>query len=616
VTAAVTTTALLCASPALGADIPRQGSVYKDGPSGRYLLDGAWYTRPDPPGAGIGAHYERQAGLAGWSPTTVPNAANAGDFSKTSYLGEVQWYRKDFLTPSAAGGSRWILRFESVNYRSTVWLNGRKLGEHAGAYVPFELAAPKLRPGRPNRLVIRVDSRRTRLDVPPLAVRSDGRFVGGWWNYNGILREVYLRRVRHLDLRELLVRPRIACRSCPANVDVTAVIANVTRTARPATVEGQMGGQRFVLRAANVPAGGGRYLRTRFTIPHPRLWSPQQPSLYLVRFRVRDADGATVQRYTVRTGVRSFSVSPSGQFLINFRPASLRGASMHEDDPLTGAALRPDQLEANMRLLRELGANMTRSHYPMHPLTLELADRFGIVVWSEIPVYQMQERLFLNRQVRRRSLAMLRRTILRDRNHPSVAVWSLGNENTSQPGTGFDRYVREGERLARRLDPTRLVALAIPGYPTAGRQKLYASLDALGINDYFGWYDGPDGSLGSRQGLGPYLDQVRGQYPRQALFVTEFGAEANRAGPVGEKGTYDFQSDLLAYHLRVYASKPFIAGALVWILRDFPVKPGFDGGNPQPTPPFNMKGLVAEDGTRKPAFDVVRRLLHEGSPGP
>jgi beta-glucuronidase len=607
----------LLAALALGAmplsaravDVPTPGALYRDGPSGRYLLGGSWQLRADPADQGQKAHWERSRSATGWLPTTVPNAANAGDYSEQSYLGGVDWYRKEFRAPEAPRGSRWILRFESVNYRATVWLNGRLIGKHTGAFLPFELGADDLSRTGVNRLVVRVDSRRGTFDVPSLGIRRDGRFVGGWWNYTGILREVYLRRVKRFDFRDVLVRPHLACRHCDATIGVTATVANLGKQDAVAAVEGRAARRDLHFKAAPVAGRGTRRFSAHLRLENPRLWSPEQPSLYKVRLLVRRDDGEVVQRYSVRIGIRHYSVSSAGKLLINYRPVTLHGASLHEDDPVVGAAVQPDAVRTNVALLRDLGATMTRSHYPLHPLTLELADRYGIVVWSEIPVYQMQDMLFRNARVRQQSLRMLSELIRRDRNHASVMVWSVGNENTSRPGPGFVRYVRQAKHLARRLDPTRLVGLAFPGYPTIGRQALYTELDVLGINDYFGWYPGPENSIARREDLGPYLDRLHSDYPKQALFITEFGAEANRSGPAEEKGTFEFQRDFLAYHLQVFAERPYINAALVWILRDFHVKPFYDGGNPTPDPPNNRKGLVDYAGTKKPGYETVRDLF-------
>ena len=164
------------------ADTPTAGSLYQDGPSGRYLVAGTWYRRADPHDRGQALGWQRRESPVGWEPTAVPNAANAGDYSPHSYLGGVWWYRKDFELPPASPTTSWILRFESVNYRATVWLNGRRIGSHAGGYLPFEVTASHTRPGDTNILVVRVDSRHGQLDVPNVAVKKDGRYVGGWWN--------------------------------------------------------------------------------------------------------------------------------------------------------------------------------------------------------------------------------------------------------------------------------------------------------------------------------------------------------------------------------------------------------------------------------------------------
>ena len=111
--------------------------------------------------------------------------------------------------------------------------------------------------------------------------------------------------------------------------------------------------------------------------------------------------------------------------------------------------------------------------------------------------------------------------------------------------------------------------------------------------------------------LGPFLDSLRACYPTKALFVTEFGFEANRHGPVEERGTYEFQSDATAYHLGVFATKPWLSGAMYFALQDFAARPGWGGGDPWPDPPLVQKGLVTITGSLKPSFSVVSSIFHE-----
>jgi beta-glucuronidase len=194
-------------------------------------------------------------------------------------------------------------------------------------------------------------------------------------------------------------------------------------------------------------------------------------------------------------------------------------------------------------------------------------------------------------------------------NHPSVMAWSLGNELAPQPTSVERAYFKAGAAEAKRLDPTRPVALAIQGYPGPGCQTAYDPIDLLGINDYFGWYPGPGGSIADRDELPGFLDSMRACYPSKALMVTEVGAEANRSGAFEERGTYEFQSDFLDYHLGVYATKPWLSGAIT-MLQDFWCRPGWTGGNPRGNPPVHQKGIFDLNGTAKPAAAVVSDWFH------
>ena len=127
------------------------------------------------------------------------------------------------------------------------------------------------------------------------------------------------------------------------------------------------------------------------------------------------------------------------------------------------------------------------------------------------------------------------------------------------------------------------------------------------MNDYFGWYPGPNGTIADRDLLSEYLDSVRACYPDKAIMVSEFGAEANRDGPPEERGTNQFQQDFISYHLGVYATKPWLSGAIYWALQEFRVRPEWDGGNPRASPPLHQKGVVTFDGAPKPGYAVLRQ---------
>jgi len=596
------------AAPALAAgDGLTHGAEYSDGPDNRYLMGGQWLFRIDREEVGLAQHFQSQESTDGWTPTTVPNAWNAGDNSVESMNGTVGWYRKSFELPDSRSRMSWILRFESVNYRTKVWVNGRPIGLNTGAYLPFEIRIPgsALKRKGSNRLVVRVDSRRRADDFPPAGLTGSGDPTGGWWNYSGMLREVYLKRIDTVNVSTVLVRPTLACTRCAAKILARVTVRNFARRKTRVNVRGSVAGRGLRFGTKVVGPGGFKVFEAKTKLRRPRLWSPAHPHLYRARLSVR-AGGRKVLGYSLHTGVRSLRVR-HGRLLLNGRPVHLRGVGLHEDDPVMGFAINSARRKQIVAQAKQLGATVLRAHYPLHPEIHELADREGLLIWSEIPVYALKTEQLRKSSVRRLAAREVEENILANRNHPSVFVWSIGNELSSRPGPVQNSYIERATKKAKSLDPTRPIGLAINGYPAAGCRPQYAKLDLLGINNYFGWYPGPNGQIADREQLSPYLDQVRKCYPHKAIIVSEFGAEANRHGPVEEKGTYEFQQDLIRYHLGIYASKRWLSGAIYWALQEFRVRPFWDGGNPRPSPPLHQKGLLAFDGTKKPAwFDVQK----------
>jgi beta-glucuronidase len=557
------------------------------------VAQGWWQNNPD---------------TTGWTPTTVPNAYNATDLSNQSWSGYVGWYRKDFTLPAGAfpqsvpaAYRHWIIRFESVNYSATVWLNGREIGTHSGAYVPWELDLMRLQPGV-NRLIIRVDNRTNPSSLPPGPGSS-------WWNFGGLLGEVYLRAVARADLQRVQIRPLLPCPTCAATITEQAVVRNVTRARQKVRLRGTYGGLRLNFGTATIAAHSTWTANASVHIAHPKLWSLNTPTLYKATLTLTDPRGRPLGGYLDYSGIRSIAVE-GGRMLLNGRALSLRGVDLQEQFPSTGAALTPGQYGQYITWARELGAHLLRVHYPVAPELEEMADRAGILIWSDIQVWGVHN-LYLS-QPGWLSFAhsLLRADIYANQNHPSIMLWSIANE-LPYPATGAEAsYIAGATALAHKLDPTRPVGMAVDNWPGVACQPAYAPLDVIGDNEYFGWFDLGSGATDDRDALAPWLASYRSCYPNKALFITEFGFDANRNGPVEERGTYQFQSNSVAFHLGVFASTPWLSGVAYQTMQDYDAYPGYSGGNPWGNPPINQKGLVDQYGNQKPAFSVVAGIFH------
>ena len=589
------------AASAIQLTAPNPHPVTLDGPTGRYMLDGPWLLRVDRGDRGAGQHWERRRSTAGWAPITIPNSWNADDRTPAGFIGAPAWYRKDFRLPSGALRLAWRIRFDSVNYRASVWLNGARIGRHAGGFIPFELPLTALHRGGVNRIVVRVDNRRLPTDFPPTTFTRTDEPRGGWWNYGGIVREVYLERMDRIAFDRVVVRPSVPCPTCPVSARLITVVRNISSRRQRVRVRASFGGFPVRMGTVAIRPGGRRTLSRSIPVSAPHLWTPATPFLYRVAFtaaaglRGRLTNAA---RYIVHTGLRSVGVRADGRLLLNGLPVDLRGVAIHEDLPGKGPAWTEEDRVQTVRQIKDVGATLVRSHYPLSPAFHELADRVGLLVWSEVPVYRMNTG-YLFASTRRAAVDEVRQNVLDNENHASVMIWSIGNElQDSVPGR-VRRYITAAARVAKGLDPSRPVGMAIEGHPLAACRPGYGPLNVIGINDYFGWYNG---QVANRDDLSPYLEKMRACHPTKALIVTEFGAEANRNGASTEKGTYQFQEDFIRFHLGVFGTKPWLSGAIYWTLREFAVRPGWDGGNPVPQPPMHQKAVLGYDGTAKPAY--------------
>ena len=602
----------------------KKGILVREGAAGRYRLGGTWYFRQDDTFVGDRRKYFSQRSLNGWSPVRVPHNWNGAD--TTLNRSSVGWYRYEFRLPKGQGSPRlqWKLRFESVNHRATVYLNGKKLDLHAPGYLPFEVVLRKLRRDKKNRLVVKVSSLRGSTDLTHWRrAKFNGFGSGGWWNFGGISREVYLRRVDGVDIERVRTTPRIRCTRCKANVKVRVRLRNFENTPQRAQVAlflrspKSKRSRRLRLGTANLGAHQIREVTRSISLRRPRLWQPGRPSLYGLQATAA-TQGHRRASYKLTFGVKVLKVLPDGRLLLNGKKLDLRGASIHEDDIRTGAALTPAQRKTLVDRLKQVGGTVARSQYPLHPDFMEAFDRAGILFWSQAPVYQIPPQNTSQSSVRKNAIRVNRETVLAEENHPSVFVWSVANELPQENNPVQQSFINQAAGAVRRLDPTRLLGLdrqSQLGQPDPV-PAVRSSIDVLGVNDYFGWYNASllPNRPSRNSDLGPFLDHLHQIYPGKAMLLTEFGAESNRSGPASVKGTFQFQTAWLQSHLTQAAARPFVNGEIAWLLKDFRVHPTWGGGNPQPNPPWNNKGLIDETGSLKPAFFSMQSLWRRTPP--
>jgi beta-galactosidase len=552
------------------------------------------------------------AGLAAqtpgeWERTRVPSVFDTRAVPAL-YPGQVRRYRLSFRGPPTPRGFSWLLRFESVRRSATVILNGRRIGRNVDPYTPFTLEAPNLRPGRTNELEVIVDGRKN----PAL--------LEGWWNWNGIVRPVALVPAGPAHIEELGTMSRVSCRGpargCRAELLLDGMLQR--RGRRPIApslhVRLRSPSGRVTTRSFRLPRQRSRQRRLQLSVhvPAPQLWSPEAPQLYAAEITLRERR-RVVQREHRRIGLRSVEVK-QGHLWLNNRRVQLRGASIHEDMPGSGAALTGPDMDRIVAELRELGANVTRAHYLLNERLLSRLDRAGILVWNEAPIWQRDAgaHLLWRPTERERALLSVRRTVTAARSHPSVLTHSVANELTFTPDQkpGTQRFLLEAQAQARDLDPTLPISVDIKGRPGFAEQFTYHAFDMIGLNQYFGWYRWvEDFSL-----LEPYIRELRDLYPAEAIVMTEWGAEGRpelAEAPPDLKGGYPFQTFHAARTLDVIDQSPALSGAIYWTLREFEIYPGWQGGAGRRAPQFepntrHHKGLITYEGVRKPAFELLR----------
>ncbi|MDQ3740161.1 MAG: hypothetical protein M3389_04375, partial [Actinomycetota bacterium] len=579
----------------------------RTGDPARVALDGEWFVREDPRAIGTGHGW--QNGTYGGNPARLPFVPNArkitGAEGVKSHEGSVAWYRTTFRVPD---DGRYALRFESVNHKATVWVDGKPVGEHVGVYLPFEIDLD-LEEGEDHTLVVRADWR------DPEAMKAEG-WHRAWFNFGGINREVTIRPVPDADVIAPTVRTIVQGED--ARVQVSAAVRNVGGSPDPIELRGTLRrGDNDPIDVdfppVTVPPGRSERVTATVTVEDADLWSPGSPTLYDLELRATDGGLAG---WEGRIGLREIRRSGSS-LLLNGRPIKLRGASLHEDAWPRGDGLHAEDMDQIVESLKALGANATRAQHALSPALLERLDAAGILVWMGIgPVDAPGAWTSRGPRLEAQARERVRDSVAQLQTHPSIFAWNLANEVHPQGHpAGQAPYIAAASRELQERDPSRLVALDVWGsHPPTEDTPMYRHVDAIGWTNYLGWYEQP---YATPEELAELIrtkyDALRAVFPDRVILVTEFGAEGSTRNLEDQPGGLGFQADLLRTHIRTYAATPDLAGMLVWNLRDFAVAPSFNGGSITEVvsdislvPGLNEKGLHTYTGKPKPAADAVR----------
>jgi beta-glucuronidase len=462
----------------------------------RKSLNGLWQFALDPDGEGRTARWFA-APLPDAREMAVPASFNdiAADAAVRDYFGDV-WYQRTVWVPRGWAGQRIVLHFESATHRATVWVNETEVVSHEGGYTPFEAdITDHVSSGEEVRITAVVNNTLHWQSIPPGVIEDTPagkrqRYWHDFFNYAGIHRTVWLYATNVAHLTDLTVTTDLA--GADGVVDYAA------------TAEGADGlDGKVILRDANgAELASATGLAGSMTVPNVHRWAPGDGYLYDLELQILDG-GTVVDSYHQSVGVRTVKVDGT-KFLINGEPFYFTGFGKHEDVPVIGKGHNDAYLLHDFELLKWIGANSFRtSHYPYAEDVIDYADRQGIVLIDETAAvglnmglgggifgaqgYQTFSSETANEATREVHAQAIRELISRDKNHPSVVLWSIANEPESDT-EGAENYFRPLFDVAREADPTRPVGFVNVMLAPHGKCRVSQFGDVLMLNRYYGWY--------------------------------------------------------------------------------------------------------------------------------
>jgi beta-galactosidase len=596
-----------------------------------------------------------------WSTVQLPHTWNAIDAATTEQKGPTSqnykrglgWYRLEFDNPGTSA-TQW-LQFDGASIVADVWLNGQKLGQHKGAFTAFRFdVTGKLLTDQKNVLLVKTDNRAASTNSDPTAIAplsGDFNMSGGLYRSVSVVST--LDKV-HFALNDLgssgIFARTSALGAGTATVNVRAKVEN----------DGAAGG--IYLLWATLLEADGRTIKSSaiskitvnsqataeraldVPVQAPHLWQGlEDPYLYTLVVELKDAHLNTLDAVVHNFGIRTMTFDPNLGFFLNGQSTPLRGVDMHQDYYHKAWAIDPANTDESFAIIDEIGANTLRlAHYPHAQYTLDHADALGVVVWAEVPFVNSStvcvvgstgfacpgdpEATGFAANVRQQLQELIRQQY----NHPSIGLWSIGNEMTIIPiiagqtnaNNNIQPLLRSLQALAKAEDPSRVTTLAQEGYIVNDAViepppvEAGSIADTYSVNRYFLWYYG----TGEGQ-FGQDLDTLHALYPTKPLGISEYGGGAalthhtdnpkggrvcSRDATGARRICYqpeEYASDVHEVDYATIAARPYLFGTFVWNMFDFGSGIRHEGD----IGATNTKGLVTFDRkTRKDPFFLYK----------
>ena len=513
------------------------------------------------------------------SPTMhIPGDWNTQDERLFFYEGTV-WFKRSFQTVPMQD-YRTLLYFGAVNYDSRVWINGKEVGHHIGGFTPFNYDITDLLKEGENTVIVKVDNKRHAEDVPTQ--------IFDWWNYGGITRDVRLVKVPTVYLEDYSLELSRKEEGKRKEITFSAKL-NKAEAGHSVTLSIP----ELKIKKSFITDSTGHVQCSIFNVQSKtlQLWSPENPKLYRVDISL---DTST---FSDEISFRTIETRDK-QILLNGKPIFLKGISIHNEKPNGGG--RANSVEDARTLLswaKELGCNFVRlAHYPHHEEMVREAEKMGILVWSEIPVYWTIA--WKNPKTYENAQNQLRDMILRDHNRANVIIWSIANETPHSKER--DTFLGNLAKYARSLDSTRLISMAMEvtgasNYVNRLNDNMNEYVDVVSFNQYIGWYRDVNDAPKMKWEI-PY---------NKPVIVSEFGGGAKYGyhGAKNQRWTEEFQENLYRENCAMLDKIEGLAGTTPWILKDF--------RSPRRVLPdvqdyYNRKGLFSDKGEKKKAFYVLK----------